>query len=388
MKTKIPANVIWLGFVSLFNDIASEMIYPIVPIFLTSVLGAPMAVIGLIEGVAESTASLLKVFSGWFSDLIGQRKPLTVFGYSFSTISKLFLALAYAWPMVLLARFIDRFGKGVRVSARDALIADSTEPGSRGAVFGFHRTMDTLGAVGGPLLAIGLMAIFHDRFRLIFVISFIPALIGVLILQFFVKEVRKPVQPKERINVSWRNFGAKYNWFLLISLIFSLGNSSDVFLILRSKDLGLSTILVVLAYVIYNITYAALSYPAGLMADKIGYRKVLFAGFFIFALVYAGFALTNSAVSVWVFFAVYGFYIAFTEGVSKAYIADLAPKDQVGTAIGLYYTITGVAVLFASLVAGWLWGAYGAAGPFYYGSAMAFIACALFLVSSPILKRS
>lgn len=388
MKTKIPANVIWLGFVSLFNDIASEMIYPIVPIFLTSVLGAPMAVIGLIEGVAESTASLLKVFSGWFSDLIGQRKPLTVFGYSFSTISKLFLALAYAWPMVLLARFIDRFGKGIRVSARDALIADSTEPGSRGAVFGFHRTMDTLGAVGGPLLAIGLMAIFHDRFRLIFVISFIPALIGVLILQFFVKEVRKPVQPKERINVSWRNFGAKYNWFLLISLIFSLGNSSDVFLILRSKDLGLSTILVVLAYVIYNLTYAALSYPAGLMADKIGYRKVLFAGFFIFALVYAGFALTNSAVSVWVLFAVYGFYIAFTEGVSKAYIADLAPKDQVGTAIGLYYTITGVAVLFASLVAGWLWGAYGAAGPFYYGSAMALIACALFLVSSPILKRS
>lgn len=388
MKTKIPANVIWLGFVSLFNDIASEMIYPIVPIFLTSVLGAPMAVIGLIEGVAESTASLLKVFSGWFSDLIGQRKPLTVFGYSFSTISKLFLALAYAWPMVLLARFIDRFGKGIRVSARDALIADSTEPGSRGAVFGFHRTMDTLGAVGGPLLAIGLMAIFHDRFRLIFVISFIPALIGVLILQFFVKEVRKPVPPKERINVSWRNFGAKYNWFLLISLIFSLGNSSDVFLILRSKDLGLSTILVVLAYVIYNISYAALSYPAGLMADKIGYRKVLFTGFFIFALVYAGFALTNSAVSVWVLFAVYGFYIAFTEGVSKAYIADLAPKDQVGTAIGLYYTVTGVAVLFASLVAGWLWGTYGAAGPFYYGSVMALAACALFLISSPILKRS
>lgn len=387
MKTKIPANVIWLGFVSLFNDIASEMIYPIVPIFLTSVLGAPMAVIGLIEGVAESTASLLKVFSGWFSDLIGQRKPLTVFGYSFSTVSKLFLALAYAWPMVLLARFIDRFGKGIRVSARDALIADSTEPGSRGAVFGFHRSMDTLGAVGGPLLAIGLMAIFHDRFRLIFLISFIPALIGVLILQLFVKEVRKPVQAKEQIKVGWRDFGARYNWFLLISLIFSLGNSSDVFLILRSKDLGLSTLLVVFAYVIYNITYAALSYPAGLMADKIGYRKVLFAGFFIFALVYAGFALTTSAVSVWILFAIYGFYIAFTEGVSKAYIADLAPKEQVGTAIGLYYTVTGVAVLFASLVAGWLWGAYGAAGPFYYGAAMALAACVLFLVSYPILKR-
>ncbi|MFA6169328.1 MAG: MFS transporter [Candidatus Margulisiibacteriota bacterium] len=386
MKAKIPANVVWLGFVSLFNDIASEMIYPIVPIFLTAVLGAPMAVIGLIEGVAESTASLLKVFSGWFSDLIGKRKPLTVFGYSFSTISKLFLALAYAWPMVLLARFIDRFGKGIRVAARDALIADSTEPGSRGAVFGFHRAMDTLGAVGGPLLAMGLMALFHDRFRLIFVISFIPALIGVIILQLFVKEVRKPTPPKERLKVGWRDFGARYNWFLLISLIFSLGNSSDVFLILRSKDLGLSTFLVVFAYVIYNVTYAGLSYPAGLMADKIGYRKVIFAGFFIFALVYAGFALTTSAVSVWVLFAVYGFYIAFTEGVSKAYIADLAPKDQVGTAIGLYYTVTGVAVLFASLAAGWLWGTYGPAGPFYYGAVMALLACALFVVSLPILK--
>ncbi|MDD4179350.1 MAG: MFS transporter [Candidatus Margulisbacteria bacterium] len=381
MRTKIPRNVVWLGFVSLFNDVASEMIYPIVPIFLTATLGAPMAIVGLIEGVAESTASLLKVFSGWISDLIGQRKPLAVFGYSFSTLSKLFLAIAYLWPVVLFARFIDRFGKGIRVAARDALIADSTEPGSRGAVFGFHRMMDTFGAVCGPLIAIGLMAIFASNYRLIFLISFIPALIGVLILQFFVTEVRKPI-PVEKIKIAWKDFGPKYNLFLLVSIIFSLGNSSDVFLILRSKDLGLSAMMVVLAYVVYNIFYATLSYPAGIMADKIGFKKVLLMGFLIYSFVYAGFGATHDPQMVWPLFAIYGFYIAFTEGVSKAYIANLAPKDKVGTAIGLYYTATGVSVLFASLVAGLLWSVFGPSVAFYFGATMALAASIMFIICS------
>lgn len=378
---KIPKNVVWLGFVSLFNDVASEMIYPIIPLFLTAVLGAPMAVVGLIEGIAESTASLLKVFSGWISDLVGRRKPLAVFGYSFSTLSKIILAVAHIWPMVLLARFVDRFGKGVRVAARDALIADSTSEGIRGAVFGFHRTMDTIGAIGGPLIAIGLMAIFHSNYRLIFLISFLPALLGVLILQFFVQDVR-PAVPTEKIKISWNGFGAKYNLFLLVSLVFSLGNSSDVFLILRSKDLGMSAALVVLAYVVYNIFYALFSYPAGVLADRIGFKKVLLASFLIFALVYAGFGMAHNPHMVWLLFAVYGFYIAFNEGVSKAYISNLAPKEKVGTAIGLYYTVTGVAVLFASLVAGWLWSAFGPAYTFYYGSITALLACILFVVFS------
>ena len=378
---KIPKNVVWLGFVSLFNDIASEMIYPIIPIFLTAVLGAPMAVIGMIEGIAEATASLLKVFSGYISDLFGKRKPLAVFGYGFSTLSKLILALAHIWPMVLLARLVDRVGKGIRVSARDALIADSTEAGSRGAVFGFHRAMDTLGAVGGPLIAIGLLALFTSNYRLIFLISFIPALIGVLILQLFVQEVRPPV-PAEKIKLSWDGFNRQFYVFLFVSVIFSLGNSSDVFLILRSKDLGMSAMLVVLAYVVYNIFYALFSYPAGMVADKIGFRKVLLAGFFIFALVYAGFGFNTSPHYVWPLFAVYGFYIAFTEGVSKAYISNIAPKEKVGTAIGLYYTATGVAVLFASLMAGWLWSAFGAAYTFYYGSITALLACGLFVILS------
>ena len=381
MSAKIPRNVVWLGFVSLFNDMASEMIYPIIPIFLTSVLGAPMAVVGLIEGIAESTASLLKVFSGWFSDLVGQRKPITVFGYSFSTFSKLLLALAYAWPMVLLARFIDRFGKGVRVAARDALIADVTEKKDRGAVFGFHRTMDTLGAIGGPLIALGLMALLAGNYRLIFLISFIPALIGVLILQFLVTE-GKPKAAASKIKLAWNGFGAKYDLFLLVSIVFSLGNSSDVFLILRSKDLGLSAALVILAYVVYNSTYAGLSYPAGVLADRIGFKKVLLASFLLFALVYAGFGLASGPHVIWPLFAVYGFYMAFNEGVSKAYIANLAPADKVGTAIGLYYTVTGVAVLFASIVAGLLWSVFGAPATFYYGAATALLAGSLFVIFS------
>ena len=381
MKTPIPKNVVWLGFVSLFNDMASEMIYPIIPIFLTAVLGAPMAVVGMIEGIAESTASLLKVFSGWISDLVGRRKPLTVFGYAVSTLSKIILATAYVWPMVLLGRLVDRFGKGVRVAARDALIADSTTEGMRGAVFGFHRMMDTLGAVGGPLIAIALISLLNSNYRLIFLISFIPALIGVLILQFFVQDVR-PATPKEKIKISWNGFGAKFNLFLIVSLVFSLGNSSDVFLILRSKDLGLTASLVVLAYVVYNIFYALFSYPAGVLSDKIGFKKVLLAGFFIFALVYAGFGMTHNPHMVWPLFAVYGFYIAFTDGVSKAYISNITPKERVGTAIGLYYTVTGVAVLFASLMAGWLWSAFGPAYTFYYGSVTALLACLLFIIFS------
>ena len=379
MKLNIPKNVVWLGFVSLFNDIASEMIYPIIPLFLTITLGAPMTVVGLIEGIAESTASLLKVFSGWFSDLIGQRKPLVVCGYSFSTFAKLVLYISFSWPLVLLGRFIDRLGKGMRVAPRDALIADGTAPEVRGAVFGFHRAMDTFGAVCGPLIAVGLMAIFAANYRLIFLISFIPALLGVLILQFFVAEVKPKSATRPKLTLAFDNFGRPYYLFLIVSAVFALGNSSDAFLILRSKDLGLSAILVIFAYVVYNIFYALFSYPAGILADRFGFKKILITGFLIFAAVYAGFGLTHNPHAVWFLFAIYGFYIAFTEGVGKAYISNISPKDKVATAIGLYYTVTGVAVLIASLVAGWLWSTFGAPSAFYYGSITALLASVLFV---------
>jgi MFS family permease len=382
MKTDIPKNVIWLGIVSMFNDVASEMIYPIVPLFLTVTLGVPMTVVGLIEGTAEATASLLKVFSGWFSDLVGQRKPLAVAGYGFSTAAKLILYLSFSWPLVLLGRFVDRLGKGVRVAPRDALIADSSPREIRGAVFGFHRSLDTFGAVCGPLIAVGLMAIFAANYRLIFLISFLPALLGVLVLQFFVTEVKPKTEAKPKITLAFDNFGPRYYIFLLVSLVFALGNSSDVFLILRSKDLGLSALLVIFAYVIYNIFYALFSYPAGVLADRFGFKRVLVTGFLIFAAVYAGFGLTHNPHAVWFLFAIYGFYIAFTEGVGKAYISNISPKEKVATAMGLYYTVTGVAVLIASLVGGWLWSSFGAPATFYYGSFTALAASVLFVVTS------
>ncbi|MBI5078561.1 MFS transporter, partial [Candidatus Saganbacteria bacterium] len=292
---------------------------------------------------------------------------------------KLLLAAAYFWPVVLLARFIDRFGKGIRVAARDALIAEATPANNRGAVFGFHRAMDTVGAIGGPLIAVGLIAFFHADYRPIFLISFIPALAGVLILQFFVSE-GKAAPARGKIEFRRDDFGRQYYLFLFVSLIFSLGNSSDAFLILRSKDLGLPVLVVIFAYIIYNIFYAAFSYPAGLLADKIGFKKVLLGGFFVFTLVYYGFGAVNNPHAVWLLFAVYGFYIAFTEGVSKAYISNLVPAEKTGTAIGLYYTVTGAAILFASLAAGWLWTVFGPRAPFYYGSCMAGIASVLFVI--------
>ncbi|MBN3033661.1 MAG: MFS transporter [Candidatus Saganbacteria bacterium] len=378
MKQGIPKNVVWLGFVSLFNDVASEMIYPIVPLFLTVTLGAPMTVVGLIEGIAEATASFLKVFSGWFSDLIGQRKPLAVAGYGLGTIAKLMLYLSFSWPLVLFGRFVDRLGKGVRVAPRDALIADSTPKEIRGAVFGFHRSMDTFGAVCGPLIAIGLLALFTANYRLIFLISFLPALVGVLVLQFFVTEAKPKAATKPKVTLAFDNFGRQYYSFLIISLVFALGNSSDVFLILRAKDLGLPAILVIFAYVIYNVFYALFSYPAGVLADRFGFKKVLIAGFLIFAAVYAGFGLARSSLAVWFLFAIYGFYIAFTEGVGKAYISNIAPPGKVATAIGLYYTVTGAAVLLASVAAGWLWSTFGAPATFYYGALTALLASVLF----------
>jgi len=284
MKNKfgISKNVFVLGLVSFFNDVASEMIYPLVPIFLTSVLGAPVAIVGLIEGIAESTASVLKIVSGWLSDKWQKRKPFVVAGYSFSAISKILLSLAFSWPFVLIARFIDRFGKGTRTSARDALITESSENLVRGRAFGFHRALDTLGAVVGPIIALLAIHFLDNNFRLIFFLAFIPACIGILLLLFFVKERKKEANLSPALNLSWRNLDPSFKIFLLISFVFALGNSSDAFLILRAQNLGLSIILVVALYVLFNFTYAIFSMPAGIISDKVGPKKSAFNWLFAF----------------------------------------------------------------------------------------------------------
>jgi len=388
MKTKfgISKNVFVLGLVSFFNDVASEMIYPLVPIFLTSVLGAPVAVVGLVEGIAESTASVLKVVSGWLSDKWRKRKIFVVAGYSFSAISKIFLSLAYSWPFVLFARFVDRFGKGTRTSARDSLITESSENSVRGKVFGFHRALDTLGAVVGPLIALLAIHFLDNQFRLIFFLAFIPASFGVLLLLFFVKEKKKEKNSDQVFHFSWRNLDPSFKIFLLISFIFALGNSSDAFLILRAQNLGLSVILVVLAYVLFNFTYAIFSIPAGIISDKIGPKKVLLGGFLLFSAVYFFFGLVHSSFFLWFLFPVYGIYMALTEGVGKAYISNLVPQEKTGTAFGIYQTTIGLCTFFASLIAGLLWTYIGVSTPFIFGSIMAVISAFLFVVLEKKIK--
>jgi len=388
MKNKlgISKNVFVLGLVSFFNDVASEMIYPIVPIFLTSVLGAPVAVVGLIEGIAESTASILKVVSGWLSDKFRKRKPFVIAGYSFSAISKIILSIAYSWPFVLFARFVDRFGKGARTATRDALIAESSENSARGRSFGFHRALDTLGAVVGPLIALLAINFLDSNFRLIFFLAFIPACIGVLLLILFVKEKRKEANLSPALNFSWRNLDSSFKIFLLISFIFALGNSSDAFLILRAQNLGLSVVLVILAYVFFNFTYAIFSMPAGIISDKIGPKKVLFSGFLLFSVIYLFFGLTNVSFILWLLFPFYGIYMALTEGIGKAYISNLVPQEKAGTAFGVYQTTIGLCTFFASLIAGLLWTYIGVSAPFIFGSVMAVISALLFVILEKKIK--
>jgi len=379
-KLGIPRNVVILGLVSFFNDVASEMIYPLVPIFLTSVLGAPVSIVGLIEGIAESIASILKVVFGWLSDKLRKRKPFIVAGYSLSTVSKIIFGLAYSWPFVLLARFIDRFGKGTRTSARDALIAESSEASVRGKTFGFHRALDTLGAVVGPLLALVAIKALGNNIRLIFFLSFIPAFIGVLLLFFFVKEKGRKQKNSSDFQFHWRDIDPSFKVFLLISFIFALGNSSNAFLILRAQNLGLSVTMVILVYVHYNFVYAIFSIPAGIISDKIGPKKLLLAGFLLFALIYLFFGLITKSLFLWLLFPFYGIYMALTEGVSKAYISNLVPQEKIGTAFGIYQTTIGLCAFFASWIAGMLWSYVGISSPFIFGSMMAILAALLFIV--------
>jgi len=384
----VPRNVFMLGVVSCFADISGEMIYPLIPLFLTGVLGAPVVVVGLIEGVAESTASLVKIFSGWWSDRTRKRKPLVIAGYGLAVVGKLLLAVAFVWPVVLLGRFVDRFGKGMRGSPRDALIADSAPENERGRAFGFHRSMDTLGAVVGPLLGLLLVALLNDRLRLVFAIAIIPGFLSVAALALVreprPKAAKKAAPPK----ITLAGFDPRFRLFLLASFIFALGNSSDVFLILRAKQLGLSTTAVVLAYVLYNFVYMGVALPAGIRSDKGGRRGVLVVGLLIFAGVYAGFAFVTSNLFIWPLFAIYGLYIALTDGVTKALITDLVPADQRATAIGTYGTLTGIAALVASIVAGVLWDRVSTAAPFVLSAVGALIGALLLFLVLPRAPQS
>ena len=363
-------NIILLGITSFLTDISSEMVYPILPIFLVSVLGASPAILGLVEGIAESTASLLKVFSGYFSDKIRLRKPFAIIGYASSTLGKLFLFLAQSWTMVLSGRVIDRFGKGIRTAPRDALIADSSQQDKRGAAFGLHRAMDTLGAVVGVVLAYFIVIRFKGSLRSVFLFSLVPAFFGVLVL-FWVREKKKePALNRLKPELKWSALDKRLKLFLIFTFIFTLGNSSNLFLLLRAKNAGADTATVILLYLVYNIVYFAVMYPASKLSDKIGRKKLLVLGYLLYGLVYLGFALSNSIQSFWFLFGIYGLYIGFTEGVEKALITDISAAELKGTTIGLHATLVGIGLLPASIFAGMLWKFIGPAAPFYFGGIM------------------
>jgi len=380
----ISRNVFVLSLVSLCTDISSEMIYPLVPLFLTGVLGASATIVGVIEGLAEAIANLLKLVSGRVTDRSGRWRGWVFAGYGLSALAKPLLALATIWPLVLIARVVDRIGKGARGAPRDALIAASSDPTARGRAFGFHRGMDTAGAVVGPLAGLALLAGSGQNFRLVFLVAFVPAVLGVILIG----RAREPARPSgastsPRAVFAYRAAPPGYRAFLVVGLLFALGNSSDTFLILRAHGLGLGTIATVLAYAVYNLVYAAVGWPAGAVSDRLGRRPLLVAGFLLFALVYGGMGLATGSGVVWPLLAVYGLYMALTEGVSKAYITDLVPAEQRGGALGLYAAATGGMALISSLLAGLLWDHVAPSAPFYLGGFTALIAAGTLVLVRP-----
>lgn len=372
----VTRNVFVVSLVSFFQDVSSEIIYPLLPVFLCSVLGISKTFYGLIEGVAESTASLLKVFSGWFSDRLGRRKPIVFAGYLTSALSKPLLSAITTWWQALLLRFFDRLGKGVRGAPRDALIADSTSPAKRGRAFGFHRGMDTLGAVVGPLIAFSLIRWLDNDFRKIFLIAAIPAFVSVgLVLLAKERKKRRPVGEPPKLSL--KGFSPRFKMLVLALTLFALGNSSDGFLILRAQDLGLSWSLVPLLYLVFNLVYALVSYPAGIISDKIGRKPMLIGGYLAFSFVYLALSFEVSLPLVWLLFGFYGLYRGATDAVERAFVVDLVPEERRGTALGLYQTFIGLALLPASLLGGLLWDSVGPSATFLLGGITASIAALL-----------
>ena len=387
----LNGEVVRLGTVSFFADVSSEMLYPLIPIFLATVLNLanPAAVLGIIEGAAEATASLLRTVSGRWSDLSGRRKPFVFFGYALAALAKPLIGFANTWPLVLVARVMDRFGKGLRTSPRDALLGDLVDPAYRGKAFGWHRAMDTAGAVLGPFIALAMITFWPGpgTLRLAFQLAFIPGIIGALIV-LSVREHRAPPKAGVAPSIRLSALPPAFRAYLLAWGAFAVANSSDTFLLLRATKVTqgagvLNTAaLVILFYIAYNIIYMVASPWLGHLSDKLNRKSVLIGGLCVFALVYLGFALVSQAWMFWPLFAVYGLYIAATDGVGKALAVDLVPKEIRASALGLLGTVTGLALLAANVVAGALWTALGPWAAFSYG-ALGALAGALLLSRLP-----
>lgn len=369
-------NILFLGLVSCFADISSEMVYPIIPLYLTAVLGVTPTIVGIIEGVAESIASLLKVFSGHISDRFQKKKALAFTGYATGVIYKLALIFAGSWIGIITARVIDRFGKGIRTAPRDVMVAESAEKASMGKAFGIHKMLDMAGSAVGILLAFILLTTMGENsYKTIFLISIIPVLIA-LVMFLFIKEKKERREAVEREHF-WKNcrsLDSRLKLYLLVTFLFTLGNSSNSFLLLRAYNVGFSSNNAILLYFIYNVTASCLAIPCGKLSDNIGRKKLLVAGYLTFSVVYFGFAVCTSKLFMITIFIVYGIYTAMTAGVERAFISEIAPKELKGTMLGLHSTLAGIALLPASVIAGLIWDNIGAYATFVYGGVMSLIA--------------
>ncbi|NEP62679.1 MAG: MFS transporter [Symploca sp. SIO2G7] len=387
---KLPSNVWFLGFVSLLTDVNSKMVQSILPLFLVSVLGINLTTIGVIEGIAESTASVIKIFSGALSDHWGRRKELAVAGYGLSALVTPLFAIATTPAWVLFARFTDRIGKGIRVAPRNALVADVTPSSQRGAAYGLRQSLDTIGAFCGPFIATALLFHSNQNFRLVFWCAAIPGLMAVAILIFCVKE--NPRNSHQRRNpLQWnvlKSLGKNYWMLVAVALLFNLGNFSDAFLLLRAQQVGIPLSLIPLSFVVMNITYGLSSYPIGVLSDRIGRQGLLISGFILFALVYFGFGVAQTPWQIWVLFALCGLYLGTTKGLLPALVADRVSEELRGTAFGLINLITGVALLPASLLAGVLWEKFGSQTTFMVSSGFAVAAIVVLSTSTQKIHQS
>lgn len=389
-RPRLGRNVYALGAVSFFTDVASEMIYPLLPIFLTSVLATGAGFVGAIEGAAESTAALLKLVSGWWSDRMQRRKPLVVVGYTIAAIARPLIGLATAAWQVLAIRVGDRVGKGVRSSARDALIADSVHPSIRGRAFGVHQAADNMGAVVGPLIAFALLRWEGLTLRHLFWLAAFPGLLSVLVVVLFVRETPRRVapppaeKPKEHLTLAG-HLGGRFWAVLVVIFVFTLGNSTDAFLLLRAKDLGVPVALAPILWACLNFVKSLSNVPGGIFSDRVGRRAALVLGWLIYAASYFLFARASQAWQAWVLFAFYGLYFGFTEGTERAMISDLVPSARRGAAYGWYYLAIGIGALPASLLFGLLWDRLGAPVAFEVGAALS-LAAAIGIALVPVTR--
>lgn len=393
---ELPANLWVASATSFLTDISSEMVINILPLFLSAVLGVKTNIIGIIEGIAEATSSILKVFSGWLSDRLRTRKWLAVAGYGLSALAKPFFYFANSWGAVAGVRWADRVGKGVRTAPRDALVADNVKPEQRGLAFGLHRAADTAGALLGILIAAfivwklqaGSSVLAEHTFRTVVLISLIPAFLAVIVLALGTKEVKVEGEVR-KVRISLKGLGRNFIIFLVIVGIFDLGNSSDAFLVLRAQERGMSALNILIMLAAFNLIYTVISTPAGALSDKLGRRQLIIGGWIVYALIYLGFALAQSAVQIWLLYAAYGLYYGMAYGTAKAMVADLVPADLRGTAFGTYNAILGILDFPASVIAGLLWSGagtwkgFGPSAPFFFGAGMALLAVVLFIFWKP-----